>query len=475
MSDATAKRGKRPPDATSSGARDGQVRVEKHLSYYEVFPPLLSQSEAAIPLDHRTAEALRSTLHGSVRPCPERELSQIVHDLIRLTAPVHMPSGEEPTEGTLGATEASTPDEHDSITIELAVRAVIRSVRDLFAPDEDPAEDPLEGIRDSIPDGLVLVMRDRWARDVIEELSRVRNEEIHFSVPLSVSGSWKDFDLKPSAGRITRLYGKPRREDPEFSDLVLEGSTRPVATIAAAVEEVNRAVLELAGLGIAVGLLSYTEGRRKALPAPVPFELTLTGRLARLAGGADLAVHKCIEELDFESSRLVRHLSSGDAAFSYSELDLRRAGSEEGAGEDSLRKAAEVLMPVFRGDSGRGEELRNAGRQCVRAIMDPDEGSAVATALVCLEAVLLDRRSTSERSGGLAEAVAYFIGGTAAVRGKLRKLMKDLYEIRSEFTHTGRIKDGADPNARMKAVFIAQQVLSKEVREIFQTHAEDGP
>ena len=84
----------------------------------------------------------------------------------------------------------------------------------------------------------------------------------------------------------------------------------------------------------------------------------------------------------------------------------------------------------------------------------------IALAFMSMEAVLLERKAKNDRVALLREAVAYRVGAVAEERTKLRKTVKDLYDLRSDFVHTGV---AIPESKRREALRLALDVLRREV------------
>ena len=90
------------------------------------------------------------------------------------------------------------------------------------------------------------------------------------------------------------------------------------------------------------------------------------------------------------------------------------------------------------GESQQFSAVRNACRAAVNADEAEDLGIRVTLAFSCLEALLLSRNSKDSVLARLAEAVAFSLANSADERERVRRRVKELYDVRSAFVHTGR-------------------------------------
>jgi hypothetical protein len=85
---------------------------------------------------------------------------------------------------------------------------------------------------------------------------------------------------------------------------------------------------------------------------------------------------------------------------------------------------------------------------------------------MALEGLLLEKGEGQSVAARLAEACTYRLAGEdPSRRSDLRKLVKRLYDRRSQFVHTGAV----DAGARREAVDLARQVLARELLALEQT------
>jgi hypothetical protein len=105
--------------------------------------------------------------------------------------------------------------------------------------------------------------------------------------------------------------------------------------------------------------------------------------------------------------------------------------------------------------------MNGACRLAALARSAVDYGVAVSLAFSVIEGLLLDPESKADVGARLAEAVAHTIGTSAEHRDKLRKSVKELYDRRSRFVHTGRVWEAS--NARESTLGLMNAVLKREI------------
>lgn len=119
--------------------------------------------------------------------------------------------------------------------------------------------------------------------------------------------------------------------------------------------------------------------------------------------------------------------------------EIERKLIEAGNPSRGLERYGRNLTGILEATDERATELRNAASLLLRASVTSDVGLVVTYSFMCLEAILLDPATTDNILGRLSEAVAYRIGKTAQHRSQLRKDVKELYNFRSRYVHTGRL------------------------------------
>jgi hypothetical protein len=205
-----------------------------------------------------------------------------------------------------------------------------------------------------------------------------------------------------------------------------------------ATESIETVVKQVVGLALALGMAGYWPSRSRRCA-----DLLLNGKPFPRHPGLDAVISglrfRAPEDLgDLEARR--RQKRGASEAF---ELWTRR------------------LAGVMRSRSDRSAELRNGAGLLFDAVGAREGGMGIALAFMSMEAVLLERKARDNRLALLCEAVAYRVGTTAEERGELRKTVKDLYEHRSVFVHTG---GGIPERKRAGALRLALRVLREELR-----------
>ncbi|CAN7217088.1 hypothetical protein [Mesorhizobium sp. LjNodule214] len=129
----------------------------------------------------------------------------------------------------------------------------------------------------------------------------------------------------------------------------------------------------------------------------------------------------------------------------------------------SRDRQVRLFERLFASDVQRAREIRQALRMYLRAHAAWSEGEKAMFLATMLEGLLLDRRK-DDLSSRLQDAVAYWVGSSAADREAIRKDVRDLYAARSEFVHNGEL---APKTFREKAILShAQKVIRKEIENL---------
>lgn len=144
--------------------------------------------------------------------------------------------------------------------------------------------------------------------------------------------------------------------------------------------------------------------------------------------------------------------------------DLEKAVLGSGDAAQALARHRRSLAKVLAGTSQRAQEVRNACRLAINAEHSLDFGVLVTLAFSCLEGLLLQSHVTESVLARLAEAVAHSLGGSVEEKDELRKLVKKLYDVRSQFVHTGMAGEAA--GARDRALRLMYRVLGREVEAL---------
>jgi Apea-like HEPN len=141
--------------------------------------------------------------------------------------------------------------------------------------------------------------------------------------------------------------------------------------------------------------------------------------------------------------------------------DIDRQATRIGGLESVLARHHRLLGRLFSSESVRARELRAACRRAVQAEFSGDFGLKVALAFSCLEGLLLEPTSKEEVLGRLSEAVAHALGRSFDERPALRRRLKDLYDLRSRFVHTGTAHETS--SAGRDVLDLTYRVLRREV------------
>jgi hypothetical protein len=251
---------------------------------------------------------------------------------------------------------------------------------------------------------------------------------IKFSTPW-----WADVTFSPGEGYTVVLSGKvlaPTRE----------GAVRKT-------EHVLDAVL---GTARVLDLATFTKSRSSL--SDNYMNVLINGEPARLAsvyadriGGYKFTTPKGISEIEAKQK-------------------------SKGEGENAIARHARLFLKVFGGDSERAREIRAACRLAMHSEDAFDFGMLVILAFSCLEGVLLQKESKPDVTARLAEAVAYSLGDTFESVERLRKRVKDLYDVRSQFAHTGEAFE--KPGARGEVLRLLFSVLAKQIERLPQPAEE---
>lgn len=283
-------------------------------------------------------------------------------------------------------------------------------------------------------------------RIVTDLIHRLENplRRFDFTAPLALRG----------AASLSGLIGGPNQlnfESIEHESGVktllsgtVEAPTEPMAIIA--VEEVVEATL---GLCLALDLclmLTPLPGSSATLFLNIsPHDDRIPSRLGGLVSAAI-------------SGAVLRDPSRpGDAG-----------GTDPNLAQAELDGAAAALAHVLGSTAPRALELRRVGAFLLRASVSADTGLALTYGFMCLEGTLLERTTTDNVQSRLVEAVAYRIGRSAADRARIRREVKELYDIRSRYVHTGDPGRLAWTSPRERCLEIVSNVLRREVAETLE-------
>jgi hypothetical protein len=149
------------------------------------------------------------------------------------------------------------------------------------------------------------------------------------------------------------------------------------------------------------------------------------------------------------------------ASLSQLERHQMKAGDFDGGFQRHLRSLEHVMTAT----DDRAVELQRAGSLLLRASVAGDVGLAMTYGFMSLEGLLLERSSTDNVQARLAEAVAYRLGTSKAERVELRKEVRELYDIRSKYVHTGQAGLEGWKRADKRCFGIVARVLQLEIEE----------
>jgi hypothetical protein len=259
-----------------------------------------------------------------------------------------------------------------------------------------------------------------------------------FSAPLSCSGNLSlDFDLGgPSRLRIVAVpvMGLGTR-------LMLTGEVQDITTNEA-FHSIEELLTTLLGLSMALGIARIIALRSLERPS-----IKLNDGLGDMPMDGTLgAIVACT------SFGLPGDLN-----------DIEAALAKKGEFGRALESRMTALEGVLTSHSDRAVELKASARLLFESCAAREGGKAITYAFMSMEASLLERNTTGDILSRLREAVAYRLGKTNQERRSLRGQVKELYGLRSEYVHTGRI----DPkiNRIAEAQHLACSVLRKELVE----------
>ncbi len=219
--------------------------------------------------------------------------------------------------------------------------------------------------------------------------------------------------------------------------------------------EVVRIAEEVQGIGLVMGIFETQ-----------PFDPRMLGRwtTVRVPGEGDEAGEVDLGGLSGAAHLAMGRLTMGEAK---PESDLEAQLIRRGQGTELLERRKEQAAVILSAVDDRGLVLRRAGRLYLQAVAAGELGMTISSAFMCLEGLLLDRTVKDEVTGRLTEAVAYRIGKGATERKKLREQLKKLYELRSQYVHTGYVTGvkGLDGSPRELALEMARRALRREIED----------
>lgn len=230
------------------------------------------------------------------------------------------------------------------------------------------------------------------------------------------------------------------------------------STEESAVIRVERIVDELLGALRALKLLAFVEGRDslQSLIAQGLFQLKHGVPLVEWQSGAIAATP--LATVYTERLRACRLQIPTDLS------DTERVSIEKGEISDGLARRFRLLTRVLAGSEPRAAIVRNACRLAINAEHSLEFGVTVTLAFSCLEGLLLPHKDIGDKVASLKEAVAHLIGGSFEEKELLRKTVKNLYDLRSIFAHTGRAAETG--YGRTQVLSLMYRVLRKEIEQL---------
>jgi len=145
--------------------------------------------------------------------------------------------------------------------------------------------------------------------------------------------------------------------------------------------------------------------------------------------------------------------------------ELERRHIDAGNFDRGLERYTRHLVRLMASTEDRAKELRQAATFFLRAAVLTDLGLALTYCFLCLEAVLLEPTTKDNILSRLVEAIAYRIGTSVTHRAKLRREVKELYDLRSRYVHTGETGVSAWTRPRERCLEIVNRVLLREIED----------
>jgi hypothetical protein len=229
-------------------------------------------------------------------------------------------------------------------------------------------------------------------------------------------------------------------------------------TVRAAVRAAERRVREMIGAALALNMasLGYTGPEKKVVKVKIQIDpnphsskkLFLSPESANIV--ARTFFHTPREVTDLEAAQI-------------------KKGNVPAAADRTTRQLTKLISD----GSGRGEEIRNAGRLYLGAATTPDLGMCLVYSFMCLEGLLLERSHSDNVQARLTEAVAYRIGTSAKDRQDLRRRIKQVYDLRSRYVHTGNVSEKR--GIQVDHIELCRSVLEKEIIDLVAHPAAPPP
>ncbi|BAR58802.1 hypothetical protein NK6_5644 [Bradyrhizobium diazoefficiens] len=249
-----------------------------------------------------------------------------------------------------------------------------------------------------------------------------------------------NFRLRSKYSDLLLVQAHPElREDKDASKyLWIEGCVR-AHRYDLAKREIDLFLVSAMGIMEVLGLLRYSDF------TPAGCSLSI-GNRAQINSG---------QYSDMHSVRLSRHFLGLCDTSPENDIDAARTGQHRI--ESNLR----IFFRAIADSSPSGLAVRHACRTYLRAYESWNLGEAAMFLAATMEGLLLDKRQKDDLSVRLQDSVAYWIGGPAAERGKIRKCVSELYKIRSNYVHNG---EDAPTEFRIDVVRgLTRRVIRKEL------------
>lgn len=277
-------------------------------------------------------------------------------------------------------------------------------------------------------------------------VDRLKNPLQSFSFDVSLSPhSDLSFSLEIGGERALKIVSVDRGTP---NEMVLSGqvvaATEPSAIVA--VEELIASLLGVClVLDMCVVVTPLPGSRNSAFATITPHDPTIPSELsADVSAGIAGTVFRWPTDL----------------------TDLQRKRIRSGQLVKGLEPELRQLSGVMASTDDHAVTLRRAAALLLKASVTREIELAITYSFMCLEGVLLEPHATDNVLGRLREAVAYRIGTSARHRAALRKELKDLYDIRSRYVHTGRPGDSALSDVRRRCLTIVLEVLRREMQDL---------
>lgn len=141
--------------------------------------------------------------------------------------------------------------------------------------------------------------------------------------------------------------------------------------------------------------------------------------------------------------------------------DLERRMFEEGRVAESTARRVTMLQRVMAAADDDTVAVATAARFFYRGFLADDFGEAVASYFICLEGLLLHPEHKDNVTGRIIEAVTMAVARGKGARDEARQTVKDLYDLRSKYVHTGTLKETRGVRARCER--LVREVLRREI------------